>query len=122
MGMRPLIGGLKLFHFISSKYRGTLMARTPLMRMLRNLASEHLALIQQETLGDTVHPPLPMPRRNFLKLGALAATAAMIPNPKPLFAADKRKPKIVIVGAGIAGLNAALTLQDAGIASTTYLR
>ena len=34
--------------------------------------------------------------------------------------AAKSKPKIVIVGAGIAGLNAALTLQDAGFASTIY--
>ena len=89
------------------------------MRMLRSLTNEHLASIQQGILADTVDPPLTMPRRNFLKLGAFAATAAMIPNPKPLLA-DKRKPKIMIVGAGIAGLNAALTLQDAGIASTLY--
>ncbi len=34
--------------------------------------------------------------------------------------AAKPKPKIVVVGAGIAGLNAALTLQDAGFASTIY--
>src|SRR5208282_3024301 len=34
--------------------------------------------------------------------------------------AAKQKPRIVIVGAGIAGLNAALTLQDAGFASTIY--
>ena len=46
----------------------------------------------------------------------MAASAAV---PEAAFAAPP-KARIAIVGAGIAGLNAALTLQDAGIASTVY--
>jgi monoamine oxidase len=60
----------------------------------------------------------PMPgRRDFLKAGAVTATAVLV-NPVRLLAAGA--PRIVIVGGGIAGLNAALTLQDAGFASTIY--
>jgi monoamine oxidase len=50
-------------------------------------------------------------RRDFLKTAAVGAAAAAIA-PKRLFA--EAQPRIVIVGGGIAGLNAALTLQDAG--------
>src|ERR1051325_7740376 len=43
-------------------------------------------------------------RRDFLTMGSVAATQG----------------RIAIVGGGIAGLNAALTLQDAGLSSTIY--
>jgi monoamine oxidase len=44
--------------------------------------------------------------------------AGALGRPSKVFAATP--PRIVIAGAGIAGLNAALTLQDAGFASTVY--
>ena len=95
------------------------MARTPLMRTLRRLVSEHQAALQQGVSVETIRQQMAMERRDFLKLSAIAAAATLTPLGKPLFAAS-RQPKIAIIGAGIAGLNAALTLQDAGIASTVY--
>ena len=56
-------------------------------------------------------------RRQFVAGAAAAAASAAVP--EAAFAAPP-KARIAIVGAGIAGLNAALTLQDAGIASTVY--
>jgi monoamine oxidase len=55
-------------------------------------------------------------RREFLSAGAAAAAVAAV-SPNALAAAP---PRIAIVGAGIAGLHAALTLQDAGYPSTVY--
>jgi monoamine oxidase len=57
-------------------------------------------------------------RRDFLKIGAAVAATGALGRPSKVFAATP--PRIVIVGAGIAGLNAALTLQDAGYATTIY--
>jgi len=62
-------------------------------------------------------------RREFLKsssaLGVVIATGgpAAVLRPPPTGGAT---PRIAIIGAGIAGLNAALTLQDKGLASTVY--
>jgi monoamine oxidase len=59
-------------------------------------------------------------RRRFVKdLGAIAGAGLMLNN-LPAHAFRNRAPRIAIVGGGIAGLNAALTLQDAGIDSTIY--
>ncbi len=57
-----------------------------------------------------------MSRRGFLvgSAAALASLTACRAPPRP------DAPRIAIVGAGIAGLSAALTLADAGIASTVY--
>src|SRR5260370_20219604 len=56
--------------------------------------------------------------REFLKAGGAALAAATVLGPARLFGASA--PRIVIVGGGIAGLNAALSLQDAGYGSTIY--
>ncbi len=57
-------------------------------------------------------------RRDFLKTAGAAAAAVALANSGRVLAASA--PRIAIVGGGIAGLNAALTLQDAGFASTIY--
>jgi monoamine oxidase len=57
-------------------------------------------------------------RRDLLKAGA--ASAALALSTRSLRAADLRPSGVAIVGGGIAGLNAALTLADAGFSSTIY--
>ncbi len=81
------------------------MARTPVLRWLQQLYEESAA-----------HDPAPS-RRDFLKAGTAIATT-VLGSRTPAWAAAQ--PRIAIVGAGMAGLNAALTLQDAGYRSTVY--
>lgn len=56
-------------------------------------------------------------RRDFLKLALLGAIGTAV---APHLALAGPAPRIAIVGGGMAGLNAALTLQDAGFASTVH--
>ena len=79
------------------------MARTPLLTEVQRLAA---------------HFDRQVSRREFIKVTGAAVGAAAVSGPIAAFAAAP--PRIAIVGGGIAGLNAALTLQDAGIASTVY--
>lgn len=61
-------------------------------------------------------------RRGFLRrlgLGVAAGSAAVLA-PQFSLAAGKRTPRIAIVGAGLAGLNAAWQLRKGGIPSTVY--
>ena len=97
------------------------MARTPLLRFIQGLAREHNAAerlritpaeLRERRAGGA------MSRRQFLKGSAAAALAATIHPGMPKAAGGE--PRIAIIGAGISGLNAALTLQDKGIASTVY--
>ena len=83
------------------------MARTPLASSLRQLY-----LDQARRDG-----PAPS-RRDFLKIASASAAAGLITLPEPIF--GRAAPRIAIVGGGIAGLNAALTLHDAGFATTVY--
>ena len=98
------------------------MARTPLLRALRRLAREHdaaerLGVVPGELRRRRAAEPS---RRDFLKgaaaIGALAPALRIMPAP----AASPSPPSIAIVGAGISGLTAALTLQDKGLAATVY--
>ena len=98
------------------------MPRSPLMRALRRLASEHaeaswrgvdLATVRQERAAAWTG------RRKFLQ-GLGAATGSILLPPSRMANAAAAQPRIAIVGAGIAGLTAALTLQDAGLVSTVY--
>jgi monoamine oxidase len=89
------------------------MARTPLLRAFERLADEHRAADREETSEYS--------RGEFLKRagigGAVFAVApAVLPQRRPAATA----PRIAIVGGGIAGLTAALTLADKGVASTIY--
>jgi monoamine oxidase len=79
------------------------MARTPLLTEVQRLAA---------------HFDRRLSRRAFIKVTGAAVGAAAVSGPIAALAATP--PRIAIVGGGIAGLNAALTLQDAGYAATVY--
>ncbi len=102
------------------------MARTRLLRAIERLAAEHHEAEQlaippaelRERRAEAVHS-----RREILKRGGALGVAAIIGPSilvRPAVAAGGDTPRIAIVGAGIAGLNAALVLQDKGLASTVY--
>ena len=95
---------------------------------LRNLVrATRLARANRMTLNEVLqqaaerqHRPAEPSRRRFVKdLGSVAG-AGLLLNNLPARAFGNRAPRIAIVGGGITGLNAALTLQDAGLASTIY--
>jgi len=79
------------------------MARTPLLTEVQGLAAGYDRQLS---------------RRAFLKATGAALGAAAVTGPIAAFAGPPAR--IAIVGGGIAGLNAALTLQDAGYVSTVY--
>src|SRR5438270_13019880 len=101
------------------------MARTPLLRALQRLASEHA---QASAKGISVEEVRRLrrdeiSRRDFLKgAGAIAAGLTLTGTlaGRALVAHASSPPRIAIIGGGISGLNAALTLQDAGYGSTIY--
>ena len=91
------------------------MARTPLMRALQRLAREHQEAsrlgIEVEELREREEEAR-ISRREFVKrTGALGAAVA-VTGPLALARAARAAgaPRIAIVGGGIAGLTAALTL------------
>jgi monoamine oxidase len=61
-------------------------------------------------------------RRRFLRLAALAGGSALTATsfPKLTAAKNQSNPQIAIIGAGIAGLNAAYNLKKAGLMTTVY--
>jgi monoamine oxidase len=99
------------------------MARTPLLRAFRKLADEHraasaLGLPAAELRGRCEEA---LSRREFLKrAGVAGAGATVLPAMLAPRAHSATAPRIAIVGGGIAGLTAALTLADKGYASTVY--
>ncbi|WP_279346903.1 NAD(P)/FAD-dependent oxidoreductase [Streptomyces sp. AP-93] len=103
------------------------MARTPLMHALRQLAEEHaaarrLGLPVAEVRGSSRRQLLA--RAAALGLGAAVASAAAPALAHAVEATPDKKPvapaRVAIVGAGISGLTAALTLKDAGVPFTLY--
>jgi monoamine oxidase len=101
------------------------MARTSLMRALQRLAWEHQAASQLGIEVEELREREQMPgvsRREFLKRAGAAGAAAAVAGPLA-FARPARAaagPRIAIVGGGIAGLAAALTLQDKGVYADVY--
>jgi monoamine oxidase len=102
------------------------MPRTPLLRALRRLADEHRAAGQlgippAELRGQQAEAAASYSRREILKRGAVASAGVVAGS---AFLAERAKsataPRIAIVGGGIAGLNAALTLADKGVPATIY--
>ena len=122
------------------------MTRTPLGHAVVTLASVQAiasrrgvavevirgewARARAERLSDPERGPRAVSRRAFLVAGGAAAAWAALGGsrldaaqaPPPTKKAPPRKPPatIAIVGAGMAGLTAALTLQDAGVPATVY--
>jgi monoamine oxidase len=101
------------------------MARTPLMRALQELAREHrqasaLGVDVEELREQTTEARIS--RREFVKRSGAAGAAVAIGAPlafaRPARAAGG--PRIAIIGGGIAGLTAALTLQDKGVVADVY--
>jgi monoamine oxidase len=93
------------------------MARTPLLRALHDLAQDHR---DADRLGIS---PLEarISRRDFLRRsGAVGATVVGGSLLLPHVSRAATSKRIAIVGGGIAGLNAALTLANKGVSSTVF--
>ena len=97
------------------------MARTPLLSKFQRLFDD---FEEADRSGRTVEAvqeerrKLSLTRRDFLKVTGATVGAAAFSGALGAFAAQP--PRIAIIGGGISGLNAALTLQDAGYASIVY--
>jgi monoamine oxidase len=101
------------------------MGRTPLMRALQRLARDHSTA---QAMGIEVgelrerQAEARYSRREFVKRAGAVGAAAAIAGPTA-FARPARgatRARIAIVGGGIAGLSAALTLQDKGVYADVY--
>src|SRR5690242_15102726 len=98
------------------------MPRSPFLRMLRRVADDHR---EADRLGIPVEAVQEQrfTRGEMLKRGGAIGAAAAIAGPAAILTRSARAataPRIAIVGGGIAGLSAALTLADAGYRSTIY--
>jgi monoamine oxidase len=100
------------------------MPRTPLMRALARLAAEHEEADRRGVAPADVRAEWAereLSRREFLVAGAAAGAAlTTLGALRPSAARAASTPRIAIIGAGIAGLNAALVLSDNGLLSTVY--
>src|SRR5947209_20374667 len=103
------------------------MARSPLLSGLQALFDDFVEAERTGRSVETVQEErhhLRLTRRDFLKATGATVGAAALSGPVAALAATAGKTgtqgRIAIIGGGIAGLNAALTLQDAGITSTVY--
>jgi monoamine oxidase len=104
------------------------MARTPIVSFLQELYRDYA---DAERTGKSVEQvreerfKAGITRRELIKVGGAAAVGAALAG-RPLLASAAATPRIAIIGAGIAGLNAALQLQDGNspkvgaFASTIY--
>src|SRR3984957_16133890 len=97
----------------------TIVARTPLLQFLKALSSDvRLCRALDISVAELMAERLAAPSRRQFVSGAVAIAAGAAVPAAALAAPSKAR--IAVVGAGIAGLNAALTLQDSGVASTVY--
>ena len=103
------------------------MARTPLLRAVQKLAEEHrtadgLGISPTELRGQ--RDEAAYSRREILKRAGIAGAGVVAAGPLAFAsrakAATTPQGRIAIVGGGIAGLSAAMTLADKGVASTVY--
>jgi len=104
------------------------MARTPLLSRFHDLFDEFDEAGRSGRSVEDVQQErrrMKLTRRDFLKVTGATVGAAAFGGPMAALASTAKRVvlqqgRIAIIGGGISGLNAALTLQDAGIASTVY--
>ena len=96
------------------------MARTPLLRKFQALAQDFAQARESGRSLEQVQEErrTGLSRRDFIKISGATVGAAALGGPISAFAAGS--PRIGIVGGGISGLTAALTLQDAGYTATVF--
>jgi monoamine oxidase len=98
---------------------GTIMARTTLTQMLRNAYLETCKTFEKDTLWNPFHQGECLEKQD----SALSLTVPPISTPSLSTFLSLNKPvspKVVIVGAGLAGLTCAYRLKQAGVSSTVY--
>jgi monoamine oxidase len=96
------------------------VARSPILSFLRRLAADHA---EADRLGIPVEDVVErrLTRGELLRRGGAAGAAlALGPSLVGFGRTNAKGRRIAIVGGGIAGLSAALTLHDHGVASTVY--
>lgn len=94
------------------------MARTPLLSKFQRLVEDFAETDRSgRSIAEVRRERRGISRRDFLKVTGATVGALALTGRIPAFAAA---PRIAIIGGGISGLSAALTLYDAGIASTIY--
>src|SRR6267143_3516166 len=103
------------------------MARSPLLRRFQALFENFDEAERSGRPLEAVREQrrqMRLTRRDFLKATGATVGAAALSGPVAALAAVTKpggsQGRIAIIGGGISGLNAALTLQDAGISSTVY--
>src|SRR5882762_8838727 len=103
------------------------MARSPLLRRFQALFEDFDEAERSRRSLQAVQAErrqMRLTRRDFLKATGATVGAAALGVPVAALASTGRpsgtQGRIAIIGGGIAGLNAALTLQDAGITSSVY--
>jgi monoamine oxidase len=110
--------------------KGLKFAKTPLLSSVKRLLKQHqiaedaglpIEEIRERASAKKVFPERRMiSRREFISLAAAAAAGAMLPSVLKRKTWASSGPRIAIIGGGIAGLTAALTLADAGLSATVY--
>lgn len=102
------------------------MPRSPLLRIFQQWSRDHAIAdhlgITPADLHDLGLKRAPS-RRQVLKTGAAFSAAASLgvaAGLRPVRASAQDKPQVAVIGAGIAGLNAALTLFDKGYVPTIF--
>src|SRR5205814_9793046 len=95
------------------------MAKTPLLRALRRLADEHRTADRLGIDPTELHEER-ISRRELVRRGGIATAALALPAGLAQGAKAAAAPRIAIIGGGISGLAAALTLQDKGVYADVY--
>lgn len=100
--------------------KGLRIGRTPLLSSVKRLIGEHQLASEAGLPVEDFRERRPFSRREFLTGAAVVATGAMLPWVLKTKASGRDGPRIAIIGSGIAGLTAALTLADSGVVATVY--